>query len=262
MGGEKPMPDKNDGSVATRPDPKLEKLVIEMRPEVERYVRYRIRNKEHQEEVVSRVFEALVRSWPNFRGDCPASAFVIRITANAVKNYYDRDLARFSRQISLDVWCERFCLQQIDNEPGPHLEAQMRDEVQGLLREMSKACSDTECSVLELVYQAYTMDEISTLLGLPGPTVRSHVLRGRERLLAHLLVEAPDLLGGTEAIDAAVRRLETGANASLSREEAEAVRQRKGPAPLLRKAMLKLAPYLGVFIGFTLLICTFLRGDR
>ncbi len=256
------MPDKNDGSVATRPDPKLEKLVVEMRPEVERYVRYRIRNKEHQEEVVSRVFEALVRSWPNFRGDCPASAFVIRITANAVKNYYDRDLARFSRQISLDVWCERFCLQQIDNEPGPHLEAQMRDEVQGLLREMSKACSDTECSVLELVYQAYTMDEISTLLGLPGPTVRSHVLRGRERLLAHLLVEAPDLLGGTEAIDAAVRRLETGANASLSREEAEAVRQRKGPAPLLRKAMLKLAPYLGVFIGFTLFICTFLRGDR
>ena len=262
MGGELPGPDKVFGEAGPPSNAELEDVAIEVRPLVERYVAKRVRNPDHQEEIVSRVFEALARSWSNFRHDCPASAFVVRIAANAIKNYYERDLAKFSRQISLDVWCEEFCLQQNASVTGPDQEVHMRDEVQSLLGEMQKACSEVECAVVGLLYQGYTMDEISTLLGLQASTVRSHVLRGRERLLAHLLIEAPDLLGGAEAVEAAVRRLETGTGATLSKDEAEAVRSRKGPVTLLRKAMLKLAPYLGTVIAMGSWVFLFLRGGR
>ena len=239
-------PERIEDSPADRPAPELEELVVRIRPSITGYVSNRVRNRDHQEEIVSRVFEALARSWSSFRGDCPADAFAIRIAANAVKNYYERDLAKQSRQISLDIWCEEFCLQHTAGVSGPHLEVHLRDEVDSLLKEMQKACSEIECAVVELVYQGNTMDEIGSLLDLKAATVRSHFLRGRERLLAHLLVEAPDLLGGLDAVTAAVKRLETDPGEALSREEAEAIRLRKGPATVLRKAMLKLAPYLGV----------------
>jgi len=226
----------------------LDALAIRMRPVIEGYVAKRVRNEDHKDEIVSRVFEALTRSWPTFRGDCPPDAFALRIAANALKNYYERDLVRMSRQISLDVWCEEFCLQQNTAVPGPDVEVEQRAEVEGLIKEMKRVCSPIECAVVELVYQGNTMDEIATLLALNSATVRSHFLRGRERLLAHLLVEAPDLLGGMDAVHAAVRRLETGAGSELSKEEAEAILLRKGSAGTLRKAMLKVAPYLGVFI--------------
>ena len=230
----------------TRTAVSLDDLAIRIRPTIERYVGKRVRNVDHRDEIVSRVFEALTRSWPSFRGECPPDAYVVRIASNALKNYYERDLARHSRQISLDIWCEEFCLQQNTASPGPDVEVHQRDEAEGLIREMQKVCSPIECAVVELVYQGNTMDEIATLLALNAATVRSHFLRGRERLLAHLLVEAPDYLGGMDAVRGAIRRLETGAGTDLSKEEAEAVLLRKGPAVTLRKAMLKLAPYLGV----------------
>jgi RNA polymerase sigma factor (sigma-70 family) len=246
------MPVRASDDLASRPSVSLDALSIRIRPVIERYVAKRVRNLDHRDEIVSRVFEALTRAWPNFRGECPPDAYVVRIAANALKNYYERDLARSSRQISLDVWCEEFCLQQSSAAPGPDVEVEQREEVEGLIREMKKVCSPIECSVVELVYQGHTMDEIANLLALNAATVRSHFLRGRERLLAHLLLEAPDLLGGMDAVHAAVRRLETGGGSELSKEEAEAVLLRKGSAGTLRKAMLKLAPYLGVVAWFAI----------
>jgi RNA polymerase sigma factor (sigma-70 family) len=246
MGAESWLPEKVNTGLESKPEPNLDNFAIRIRPTVEKYVARRVRNKDHAEEIVSRVFEALARSWSTFRGDCPPDAYVIRIAANALKNYYERDLARQSRQISLDVWCEEFCLQQQTSAPGPDFEVHQRDEVESLIREMQKVCTPVECAVVELIYQGHTMDEIATLLALNSATVRSHFLRGRERLLAHLLLEAPDLLGGIDAIFAAVRRLETSAGSALTKEEADAILLRKGPIGVLRKAMLKLAPYLGV----------------
>jgi RNA polymerase sigma factor (sigma-70 family) len=246
MGTESWLPERTDAGLDSKPDAALEALATRIRPTVERYVAKRVRNRDHCEEIVSRVFEALVRSWPTFRQDCPPDAYVIRIAANALKNYYERDLAKQKRQISLDVWCEGFCLQQASASPGPELEVHQRDEVQSLLKEMERICSPVECAVVELVYQGHTMDEIATLLALKSGTVRTHFLRGRERLLAHLLVEAPDLLGGLDAVHAAVRRLEAAAGEGLTKQESEAILLRNGSITILRKAMLKLAPYLGV----------------
>jgi RNA polymerase sigma factor (sigma-70 family) len=248
MGTESWLPERSNTGLESKPSISLDDLVVRMRPTVERYIAKRVRNQDHADEIVSRVFEALARSWDSFRGDCPADAYVIRIAANALKNYYERDLAKLRRSISLDVWCEEFCLQQTSQVPGPDLQVYQRDEVESLLREMQKACSPIECAVVELVYQGNTMDEIATLLALNSATVRSHFLRGRERLLAHLLIEAPDLLGGLDAVHAAVRRLEASASSGLTKQEAEAILLRNGSIGTLRKAMLKLAPYLGAIV--------------
>lgn len=229
----------------------LDALSIKVRPKVLRYVSARIRNVDHREEVISRVFQALVRSWSNFRGECPPEAFVLRIAANAVKNYYERDLARQSRNISLENWCEEFCLQQNTALPGPHQQVHARAEVEGLLKEIHKVCSPVECTVVELVYQGNTMEEIATLLDMKPVTVRTHVLRGRGRLLAHLVREAPDFLGGTDAVFAAVRRLRKSKEKDITDEEIAAINGTNKSETLLRQAMIKIAPYLGLIAILT-----------
>src|SRR5579862_5056531 len=92
-------------------DDKLDRFVRQVRPSIERYVAKRVRNRDHVEEIVSRVFEALVRTWGSFRGECPSEAYAILIASNALKNYYSRDLQKSSRQISLDDWVESYTLQ-------------------------------------------------------------------------------------------------------------------------------------------------------
>ena len=240
-------PADQDQILAKQPD--LDRVIDQVRPLIMRYVTRRIRNRDHAEEVISRIFEALVRTWGNFRGDCPVDAYAVRLAANAVKNYYARDLAKQSRQISFEDWRENVCLQQKTGDVGPYEEVAVKEQVLSLITEMQKVCSPTECAVINLVYQGNSMDEIASLLSLKGATVRSHFLRGREHLLAHLLVKAPDLLGGDELIEAAILKLRGQGTGSLSNDEVQAIRSRKGPAPLLRKAMLKIAPFLGILIA-------------
>jgi RNA polymerase sigma factor (sigma-70 family) len=234
--------------------PSLDDLVVQTRPLVEGYVAKRVSNRDHRDEIVSRIYAALARSWDSFRGDCAPSGYVLKIAGNAIANYYERDLARERRQISLDGWVEEFYVQHSTGSPGPQEQVHDRDEIAGLLAEMRRVCSPEQCAVVELVYQGNTMDQIGTLLDMQAATVRSHFLRGRARLLAHLLVEAPEYLGGVGAVEAAIRKMEMGSNDGLSGEEAEAIRQRKGPAEVLRKAMLKVAPYLGAVLGLGALL--------
>ncbi len=222
----------------------LEEFAASVLPTLERYISKRIRNRDHRDEVVSRVLAALARSFESFRGECPPEAFAIAIAANAVRNYYERDLKKESRSISLESWCESFCVQHQDCDPGPYHQVHLREEVRGLLDLMRQACNPTECAVVELVYQGNSLDEAADLLGLKPATVRSHFLRGREKLLAHLLVAAPEYLGGPEGVDEAIQRMEAS-GIRLTTEETSAIQKREGAAPILRRAMLKLAPYLG-----------------
>jgi RNA polymerase sigma-70 factor (ECF subfamily) len=225
----------------------LDEFTRSARPVIERYVANRIHNRDHREEVVSRVMAALVRSSDSFRGDCPPEAFAVAIAANAVRNYFERDLKRESRQISLETWCESFCLQRHDADVGPYHQVHLKEEVRGLLERMIQACTPTECAVIEMVYQGNSLEEAALLLDMKPATVRSHFMRGREKLLAHLLVNAPELLGGPEGVDSAIRKMEAS-GISLSNAESIAVRKREGAAPVIRRAMLKLAPYLGVLL--------------
>jgi hypothetical protein len=166
------------------------------------------------------------------------------IAANALKNYYSRDLQKLSRQISLDEWLESYTLQHDADLACPYNRLETEDWVKDLLNEMSRCCSQVECGVIGMFYQGHTFDEISTLVGMNAATVRGHFLRGRRKLLVHVLLQAPRLLGGNDTIAATVDRVEAIQPGLLSVQELAAVRSRSGPADLLRAAMLKLAPHL------------------
>jgi RNA polymerase sigma factor (sigma-70 family) len=222
----------------------LDRFVKTVRPTIERYVAKRVRNRDHAEEIVSRVFEALVRSWGAFRGDCPTEAYVVFIAANALKNYYSRDLQKISVQISLDDWVETFSLQHDTDLACPYRRLDTASWVDSLLREMKNCCSQVECGVVGMFYQGQTLDEISSLTGMNAATVRGHFLRARKKLLGHLYLEAPQFLGGEAAVLAVVDRMERTQPDMFSNEEISALRSRKGTAELIRGAMLKIAPFL------------------
>jgi len=118
------------------------------------------------------------------------------------------------------------------------------DWVDDLLAEMNRCCSPVECGVIGMYYQGHTFDQISTLIGMNAATVRGHFLRGRRKLLVQMLLTAPHLLGGEDAIENAVGKVQQAQPGLLSEAELTALRTRQGAAELLRGAMIKLAPHL------------------
>jgi RNA polymerase sigma factor (sigma-70 family) len=222
----------------------LDKFFRQVRPTIERYVSRRVRNQDHSEEIVSRVFEAVTRTWNSFRGDCPTEAYAIAIAANALKNYYARDIQKSSKQISLDAWTETYTLQHDPSVVGPFDRLESADWVKDLLTEMNRCCTQAESGIIAMFYQGQTFDEISALLGMNAATVRGHFLRGRKKLLVHLFLERPEMLGGEEAFLSTVAQIQSREPSLLTKEESCAIQTRSGPAEDLRGAMLKIVPYL------------------
>jgi RNA polymerase sigma-70 factor, ECF subfamily len=247
--------DADDGFDAEPSHPRvdLDELARRTRPTIEKYVARRVDHRDDRDDVIGDVFVALARSWEKFRGDCPADLYVLRIASNRVKNYW-RDRGKRPLVSFDDDFDER--LKQGEQLWCPQEAVDRRFDVEGLVREMRVACSAEQCSVLEQYYQGIPFDEIATVLGIKPTTARVQLLRGRLRLLVHLLVRAPDFLGGSDGVEAAIRKLESSTGEPLSRIEAEAVRLRNGPADVLQGAMLKLAPY------FSFLLLVGLGGAR
>ncbi|MBI5706450.1 MAG: sigma-70 family RNA polymerase sigma factor [Armatimonadetes bacterium] len=212
-----------------------------VRPTLIRWVRRRVRCDDHCDEVVQRVFYALAKNRDNF-GPASMEAYAMRASANAVKNYYERDLPRWSSRISLENWAEDYGVQRQSGEPCPDQGIGMRDLAVKMFDEMKTCCSPIERSIAMLFFQGASFDEISKDIHMNAVTVRSHFKRAREKLLQHLWLNSPDLLGGQDQVLAVLDTLVL--RGELSDHEAEAVRERKGGALRLRAALLKVATHL------------------
>lgn len=218
-----------------------------VRPTLTRWVRRRVRSDDHCEEVVQKVFYALAKNQTNF-GPESMEAYAMRAAANAVKNYYERDLPRWSSRISLENWAENYVVQRQGGEPCPDQGIGMRDLAVRLFDEMKTCCSPIERSVAMLFFQGSSFDEISKDINMNAVTVRSHFKRAREKLLQHLWLNSPDLLGGQDQVLTVLNTLVL--KGELSDHEAEAVRERKGGASTLRAALLKVATHLTALLFF------------
>lgn len=102
--------------------------------------------------------------------------------------------------------------------------------------------SGDEQRVIALIYQGENQEEISEILGIPAVTVRSHLLRGRKKLLAELVEHYPDMLGGIEIIEEAWRKV-LKENPPPTTAEICAWQIRK-PVEAFRTACLKMARHL------------------
>jgi hypothetical protein len=117
---------------------------------------------------------------------------------------------------------------------------------QQLLEIIAKVCSDAERWVILLQAQGEPMEAIGQMLRMKANTVRSHLMRGRSKVLAYIVQHEPELVGGVEAIEWAMARLQqAGApRAQLSQQERDALHHPGRNQRALRRACLKLVPYL------------------
>jgi RNA polymerase sigma-70 factor, ECF subfamily len=219
-----------------------ERLFARHRPLIQAYLGRRVRSSEDGEDLVQNVFLRATRSLESFRSDCPFSQWLLRIAANELKNYYERQLSR--RPASLEEISEDFSWepQHSDGGPGPYVEAEERDVAARLLAAAKTVCSESEAMVLTMFYQNESLEEIGRLLDMKSATVRSHFLRARSKLLGFLMAKEPDLVGGMEAI----RQAEACALAAeeLGQSERDAFARRDGRSESYRNACLKVARHL------------------
>jgi DNA-binding CsgD family transcriptional regulator len=117
---------------------------------------------------------------------------------------------------------------------------------QRLLEIMARVCSDAERWVILLQAQGEPMEAIGQMLRMKANTVRSHLMRGRSKVLAYIVQHEPELVGGAEAIEWAVARLQQAGSprAQLSQQERDALHHPGRNQRALRRACLKLVPYL------------------
>lgn len=213
-----------------------------LRPMVSAFFARRVRRSDHAEDLTQGTLARADSALGNFRGDCPTSQWVLRIAVNELKRYYERGL----RSID-DPLPEDDDLQRPDDAAGPYERVDDRHLAERILQAARRICSTPEFTVLMLVYRGESLADASELMGLDDATVRSHHRRGRAKLIAELVTREPDLVGGPEAIDAAIRRCES--EEGLSPEEREVLTRRGGKAEILRAACLKIARYLPTAIG-------------
>lgn len=156
---------------------------------------------------------------------------------------YFRAVYRQPKIISVDE------VQPKPEVPLPCLEMAQSENIQYIQRILATIqalfSKDNDRSVervIALIYQGESQEKIATILSLPASTVRSHLLRGRGRLLAHLVEHDPDLLGGVDAIDLA---WEAALKDTPPPTEAEiAAWTKRKPLEAFRAACLKMAKHL------------------
>jgi len=235
----KAPPDRTGGTDA------LEDLLRRERPAIERYVRSRARTRDDADDLVQNVLLKAARHFGDFREECPFSQWLLRIAINEVKNYYRRLAGE--RIESTDAWEEEnpAALQQSPSQACPTLHADDSMVAERLLEAMHCVCGEDETNVISMVYQGESFEEIAAVLEMKSATVRSHFLRGRAKLLAHLVANEPDLVGGAEAIRAAAERAAcSDAGDALDMAEREALEANDANSTVFRSACVKIARHL------------------
>lgn len=153
--------------------------------------RYGIR-RDDLEDVVSEVFVKVYRNLDRYRPDHPFSTWLYRLASNHAIDHVRR--ARKERARS------EMPEQVVDTRPpvGASLEAEERAT---LVREALAEISLPYREAIELVYlEGAKVEEASARLGVPGGTIKTRLMRGREALRRILARRHPGVFGDADAL--------------------------------------------------------------
>jgi len=214
-----------------------------IQPAIERTIKRQIRNEDDRKDLLSRVLEEIWLKWDSVRVARTKDAYVIGITSNTVIDFITRDKKKLRNQIRLTDWNQD--LHQVASNPAPYLDVELRDFGERLKERMLEACTPDERHVMTLVLKGNEIREVAGVLKMNERTVRSHFLRGRANLLAHLRIHAPDLLGGEDHLIGITERYANDLDVRLTHAEIDEIRSPSGRLTILKQAMLKIAPKLG-----------------
>lgn len=211
------------------------------RERLHRYFVKRVRTPDDADTLVQRSFLAAINALPGFRGDCPFERWLWRIAAHECVRYY-KQKAKASAEVSFEELSESGGGVQHLTSYEPLLESEDRAVAQILLESARKWCSPAEFQVMMLFYRTESFDEVADLLDMNAATARSHFLRGRANLLAHLILEQPEMLGGVEAVRQSIES--SRAAESFSDAEIQALSNPATSSKAFRSACIKVARHL------------------
>lgn len=226
----------------------LDALIQCARPKVEQYLRKRVRSSADCDDLTQEVLIRIARALPSTQLEAPFEHWVMRITTNCLRTYYQRILPR--REQFLEDFGENAHNLQQDRTETSLIERIAQEQVEEQLESIARqVCSDAERRVLLLHAQGETMEMVARMLDMNTNTVRSYLMRARAKVLAHIVQYQPELLGGREGIMQAIQRAQQQASPSEQLTEGEVRALVEMPArnqTLLRRACLKIARFLRV----------------
>ena len=186
----------------------LEALLQESRTRLQRYFCTRARTAEDAEDLVQETLLRVANALPKTQLSAPYEHWLYRIAANCLITYYSRAYRQAETPFThlenpdsvLEVQQESFEASLLERIADEQTQAQLYAIVQ-------QVCSDAERRVLWLHAQHERLEDIAQMLGMNAATVRSHLMRGRAKVLAYLVQHRRDWLGGDDAVQHAIERL-------------------------------------------------------
>lgn len=225
----------------------LEALLTECRTRLKRYFASRARNADDCEDLIQETLLRVANALPRTERNAPFDHWLYRIASNCLITYYSR--VQRQRETAFTQLSDPESVQNLqhDSFEASLLERIAEEQAQATLKEVVKAvCSDAERRVIWMHTQHETIESIAEMLRMKPTTARTHLMRGRAKVLAYLIQHRRDWLGGAEAIEAAIAALERDGGEPLSEAERRALQEPKPNQTDLRRAALKLAKYLNL----------------
>lgn len=238
------------------------RLCESYRAELYAYIVKRGTNRTDSEDIIQQVFVAVWLHWKDLRGNTEAefSHWLFRIAKTRSINYHERVVVPQQRTVSIDMEDAREEYVSTDASENPEALALQKDIGQRLHQAIGMACNSKERNILYLRDLGFSYSEImdvlekrsenpnlisSLLYKRADKNARLTFLRSRMKVVEHLYLHDPDLLGGQDGIAVACERNKTAPEIDdrLTSEDLAALNARK-PGNRLRNALQKLSPYL------------------
>ncbi len=222
----------------------IEELFRRYRPHVARLARRSARTPEDAEDIAQHMLLEAWRSLPGFRGDSRVSTWLHTIARNVTGVFYRRER---EPAVPLEA-AERSGTSGLQHNPIDVIQRKIEDRelASELLSALAEACSPTEQRVIRLHYRGKPLNTIAEILDMQSATVRSHLRRGRCRLLAHLILERPALFGGSEAVTCAWKSLSSAPDHADRPDPSEIASWEAGRGASFCGAVFKLARALNI----------------
>lgn len=140
-----------------------------------RYFRNKLGGQDDENDLIQQVFEGCTKATASFRGDATFRTFLFQVAKNKLRDYFR---ARHRRKETVDIDEHSVA----DLSPGLST-MQSRSRRVTLLVEGLRRIPLSDQELLELRYwEKLTVPELSKILDMPEPAVKSRLRRAKERL--------------------------------------------------------------------------------
>ena len=156
---------------------KFRKIVEEQQQRIWNICRHYSRSDEDTQDLQQEVLVNVWRSLDNFRGDSALSTWIYRIAVNTSLNYIMKENRRSQFNLALDD--QHFNILMHDEEHAQKLETEKKlDELHKIINQLNVI----DKLLITLSIEKLTTREISDIIGITEPNVRTKLHRIREEL--------------------------------------------------------------------------------